>query len=196
MRHVPGQPEFGDKSDDQLVMAANAGDRDALVEFLRRHWSDLERRASAFAPRGEHVSHGADDIMSTVTRRVLLLVQQGRFLPQKSIDAHRFIRTIMRRAIARVFRRQRIERDALVRRKAVPMPSGKTESVRRVVAQTDLAGIVSGLSEVEYRLLLMRLQGRAYADIAASIGCNAVAARQRWRALRTKLGIRIAERAE
>lgn len=188
MRHHPGNQRFDSLDDDGLIEAANAGDREALVEFFRRHWSDLERLAQRYTPRGTNVSHGADDIMSTMVRQVLSLLDRGNFAPTKAAEAHGLLRTVMRRAIARVFRRQRVEREGLARRRAMLSPVAEPDPTHRPVTQPDVARLIGSLSEPEYRLLLMRLEQRDYREIANALGCSVLAARQRWRALRVKLG--------
>lgn len=188
MRHLPGNQRFDSLDDDGLIEAANGGDREALVEFFRRHWSDLERLAQRYTPRGKHVSHGADDIMSTMVRQVLSLLDRGTFAPTKATEAHGLLRTVMRRAIARVFRRQRVEREGLARRRATLSPVAEPDPIHRPVSQTDVARLIGSLSEPEYRLLVMRLEQREYHQIAKALDCSVLAARQRWRALRVKLG--------
>lgn len=190
MRHLASQPSGEGLTDDRLIEQAHAGHRDSLIEFLRRHWSDLAGLAQRYAPHDGRCSHGPEDILSTVVRQVLSLVDRGKFAPRKASDAHGLVRTVMRRAIAKVFRRRRAE-SAMLERHASQRPASQvppTESTMHRLSHAEVAAIVGDLSDDDYQLLLLRLEGAKFDVIATRLGCTAATARQRWRTLRKRLG--------
>jgi RNA polymerase sigma factor (sigma-70 family) len=188
MRQVPSNPRFDGWDDEQLIAAAVAGDRDALVEFLSRHWGTLHRLASRYGRNDGQRSHGRDDVLSTVVRQVLAMVDRGEFTPTRAAEAHGLVRTILRRSLGRVFRRERVARSAAARR-AASAPTMQSENEHRRVDQSELARIVAELTTDEYQLLLMRLDGKHFDVIAEALGCSIVTCRQRWRSLRIRLGL-------
>ncbi len=188
MRQVPRNPRFEGWDDERLIAAASSGDRDALVEFLSRHWETLERMAARYGRNDGQRSHGRDDVMSTVVRQVLDLMDRGDFTPSRAAEAHGLVRTILRRALGHVFRRERIARGALARR-AASAPKTHSDAEHRRIEHAELATIVADLSKDEYQLLLMRLDGKHFDAIAEALGCSAATCRQRWRSLRIRLGL-------
>lgn len=188
MRQVPRNPRFEGWDDERLIAAAATGDREALVEFLSRHWEALQRMAQRYGRNDGQRSHGRDDVLSTVVRQVLHMMDRGEFTPSKASEAHGLVRTILRRALGHVFRRERIARTALARR-AAGTPASVSDGDHRRVDQAELASIVAELTPEEYQLLLMRLDGKHFDAIATALGRSEQTCRQRWRSLRIRLGL-------
>lgn len=189
MRSLPADPRFVSLNDDQLVVAAEQGDREAIVEFLRRHWDEFRRVAQSKVRAGGQLTHGVDDILSTTARQVIRLVSHGQFVAQGAAKARGLVVTILRRAIARTFFAHRSERRRLAHRarSAADGPHHPTVSAAPDEPDGALLAHIRSLPEADYRLIVMRLEGTHFDEIAASLGCTPACARKRWHTIRLKL---------
>lgn len=199
MRSMPANPRFASFSDDELVAAAEKGDREAIVEFLRRNWTEFRRLAESRVSASGHLSHGLEDLLSTTARQVIAMVTGGRFHAQGAGPARGLVKTVLQRAIARTFRLQLRERRKLLHR-AQGMPVAAAANHPRVpdaVASRYelLTNFIRTLPERDYRTMVMRLDRSSFRNIGASLGCTEEAARQRWKVLRDRLTQLLSEEA-
>lgn len=200
VRSMPVNPRFTSFSDDELVAAAEKGDREAIVEFLRRNWAEFRRLAESRVSASGHLSHGLEDLLSTTARQVIAMVTGGRFRAQGAGPARGLVKTVLQRAIARTFRLQLRERRKLMHRAQSAPVTAPTSHLRGPDAMGSrydlLTDFIRTLPERDYRTMVMRLDRSSFRNIGASLGCTEEAARQRWKVLRDRLTQLLSEAPE
>jgi len=155
--------------------------RERLAEFILAHEAALRRRIGAEVRGSPGVD--ADDVFSTMLRRVDYAAAKGSFTPRSSPETWGFVTQVVKRAVAR--HRQRAARlAATIARVAVE--SERWEEPPEPDERADLVSIMRELERTrpqDAELIQHRLRGRRWKEISASMGVSEEALRQRWSSL-------------
>jgi RNA polymerase sigma-70 factor (ECF subfamily) len=164
-------------SDDELMAAVAAGDREAFAALYRRRRPDVYRFAA-------HMT-GADALAEDVTQDVFMVVihEARRYRPGRSGVVPWLL------GIARNHARRRLARDRRV--DPLPEPGGRMEpaltvtpdAIDALVREDDVAAVRSALRTLPYAyrevVVLCDLQEVTYADAAQAVGCAVGTVRSR-----------------
>lgn len=172
------------RSDRDLLDATRAGEAGAYGTFFERHQAVV----LAYLLRRTRHREAAADLAGEVFARALLAVYRGR--GPDGASAAGWLLTIARNALVDSLRRGRVEERA--RRELGMQPVALTDDdLERIDAQTSdldrVVALVADLPAGQRAVLKARIvDERAYADIAADLGCSDFVVRQRVsRALKT-----------
>jgi RNA polymerase sigma-70 factor (ECF subfamily) len=164
---MPDDPEFR-----ALLARLRGGDQDAATDLLRRYEPQVRRliRVRLTDPQLRRLLDSAD-IFQSVFLAFFVKVVEGRYEPQEPAELLKLLATMVSHAIIDEARKP-------AHRKAAPgggelldgLPAeGETPSA--VLACRELLGKITDLlSEEELRLVRLRAEGLAWADIAAQFG--------------------------
>jgi RNA polymerase sigma factor (sigma-70 family) len=188
---TPGSHERSDGLDEaELLERMARGDRDALVAFVLRHRHELlgwsqRREASSLRASGRD----EQDILSTVTRRLLLVFDKGVFRPASWRHARGYLYQVARNVLHRGALRARSEETALRRRSETGREADPTpdQALVECEARKALSALISDLDADDRLLLAGQLADRRDAEIAAELGITENAVRHRWMKLRRVL---------
>ena len=163
---------------------AKAG-RERLAEFILSHEAALRRRIGAEVRGSPGVD--ADDVFSTILRRVDYAAAKGSFQPRSNPETWGFVTQVVKRAVARHRRRAARFAQAVrgFAREVEPWdepPSGDDRA--------ELAAIIHELERTrpqDAELIQHRLRGRRWKEISATMGVSEEALRQRWCSLLARI---------
>lgn len=166
--------------------APNASEcRERLAHFILEHEAALRRRIGAEVRGAPGVD--ADDVFSTLLRRVDYAAAKGSFRPRSGPETWGFVTQVVKRAVER--HRRRASRFAQVlrgfAREVEPWDEPPTGDER-----AELAAIVQQLERTrpqDAELIRQRLRGRRWKDIAGTMGVSEEALRQRWCSLLARI---------
>jgi len=158
--------------DEELVLRAREGDREAFAELVRSHQGALLSTARHLLGDGETAREAAQEAFLKAWSRLGGFAGRGTFrawlfsiLRHTCTDMHR------KRA-----RAERMDRPAAPRLEAVP-PAGE-ERLRRAEQRQALDAVLDALTPRQrLALLLSAGEGCSAAEVAAALGCAAATAR-------------------
>jgi DNA-directed RNA polymerase specialized sigma24 family protein len=166
-------------------------------------------RSRIRARRGRRLGHiGTSDIYASVTRRALELERSEglQAIPasaaaglgeQAPRGLWKLLRLLVDRVIVDATRRERAHGRAAThssRARAAREHAGPEQTALRADEQARLRELVGMLSDLDRELIMLRLSGCEWSDIARTIGGSAANCRQRWHRLAERLAEALGER--
>jgi DNA-directed RNA polymerase specialized sigma24 family protein len=164
--------------------------REQLAHFLLEHEAALRRRIGAEVRGSPGVD--ADDVFSTMLRRVDYAAAKGSFTMRSGAETWGFVAQVVKRAVAR--HRQRATRLAAT----IARVAAEAEPWAEPPPPDERAELVAILSELDRtrpqdaELVRHRLRGRKWRELSDAMGVSEEALRQRWSALMSRLRERCA----
>jgi len=193
--HAPGENHIS--SDDFASLLKRAAENDTVAQAqLCQHYESKVRIVARVLLGPALRSHfDSIDLVQSVHRSLLMGLRDEKFdisTPEKLIA---LASTIVRRKVARKWRRERrqvrlaansLASESLVQTlSSLSSPDGDPA---KVAEYNDLLEkFCDQLSDTERQMLEMRLQGHTSAEVAQALGLHAVALRVRWTRLRQRL---------
>jgi RNA polymerase sigma-70 factor (ECF subfamily) len=175
-----------------LLARARAGDRVALDKLAREYEPKL--RLVARVLLGPAVCPYLDsvDLVQSVHKSVIIGLRDQKFTPDTPDDLLALALTMVRRKVARHWRRQqRLSGDAATSPDLAglltPLSRPQEDPVQAAAFRDQVGQFCRNLSDAERRLLELRLQGYSPAECAAELGLSPVAFRVRLTRLRQRL---------
>jgi DNA-directed RNA polymerase specialized sigma24 family protein len=172
---------------DECRDVAPVKDLGALVEALR---PDLLRRVQALRDSLGGVGMSATDLAHASVERFLAAAQRDGAAPLTRGEAWGLLSTIAQHLFIDSLRRRTVHQSALERLRhdrAAAGDAAESEPARSAERRDLAEHTLSAMTEEEQLLVARRMQGAAWASIAAEVGVSEEALRQRWSALRRRL---------
>lgn len=175
-------PPDGRPTDDltTLLTRAQSGDGAALAELLRRY--ERRVRLAARALLRPHLRHLLDtfDLVQSVHRALLPGLKSGRYSFASDDQLVGLAVTILRNKVRRTARKA-------ARPLPEPPPARGEQPADRLGSQELIEHVRSVLTEIDKRILDLRLKDYSTVEIAAEIGCSPAVLRARLSRLRARL---------
>lgn len=182
----------------ELLTAMRAGDRDAAAAFIHENQPMLLRRIDRHMPARCRRLYDADDILSTLSRRLDSLVGRGHLRAHSPAEfwglVHLIIDRVLIDASRRAERTQRIDSEASVARseEAAVFP-GARGACHREEPRVDVDKLITSLGrESDRELLRLWLRDIPLHVAADHFQVTPACLRQRWQQLRHRLRERLA----
>lgn len=149
----------------------------------------IARRIRSLRQQDPEWSMRTSELMSTTVRRVLLSTKGGADeLRQRNFWS--LVETVVRNLLIDKFRRRGVRREVLRRLRTETRrtePDAVADGAAALVDARDAAArLLQALTPSERSLVLLRMQGLEWRQVAEALGIAEDAARQRWAALRRK----------
>jgi RNA polymerase sigma-70 factor (ECF subfamily) len=177
-----------------LVAEARRGDEDAVRELVRQYEPEIRRFARAHLGAPLRTWVGSMDVINSVYRSLFLGLRRARFDLAAPEQLVALAVTMVRRKIARHWRRWKRQQQALGRphnldalAERLPAPPGEDDPVGSAIVAEITRRLPEALSGTERKLVEGRLQGYSTAEIARDLGVNADVLRVQWGRLRQRL---------
>lgn len=185
--------ESSDASPNQVPSerARLISDREAAAKVLLRNRTQLLARIKRRIGPGAWSRLDPDEIFSSGLRRLDLLWVRGVFPVRSDGEFWALVMTVFyNAAIDKAKLWKRFHDDATLEMLATEGQHAPRTDTETVIALHDLVMMLC--SDADRELLLMRLRGQPFAQIASLMGGNAAALRQRWCGIRRSLRSRLA----
>lgn len=178
-----------------LLQRASAGDSSAQEALCHKYESQVRVIARVLLGPALRPHLDTMDILQSVHKSLLIGLRDEKFLIQSPENLIALASTMVRRKVARNWRRHR-------RQSRIENSDDNTETLaqtlcsissreslpgRRVEFDEEVRKLLDGLKEADRRLLKMRLDGMSSKEIEEELGIHPVAMRVRWTRLRQKL---------
>jgi DNA-directed RNA polymerase specialized sigma24 family protein len=183
----PADRELAASTEDDLLRRMREGDRDAAAAFLFRRQAELESWSRRRLRPEDGLSHGTDDLFSTVLRRWDRLVARHGMKATDVEGAQTMLFAIARRAIVNVFRQRATQRRHLpeLAREEEAQPLLGDIAARESFER--LRALIGQLEPAAFALLSGKLRGSPTPELARELDCTPEAIRHRWGKLRREL---------
>lgn len=179
----------------ELMHRASKGDREAQTEICNHYEPKVRVVARVLLGPALRTHFDSLDLVQSVHRSLLIGLRNDKFdvsSPEKLIA---LANTIVRRKVARKWRRalsyERIEHRLSDNESLVQTLSSISQAADDPVAQAEyqdqVAKICENLTEIERRMLELRLAGYTSGEVAKTLGIQMVALRVRWHRMRQRL---------
>lgn len=162
-----------------LLRRASAGDESALGQLLQRY--ERRVRLAARSLLRHPLRHLLDslDLVQSVHRAMVPGLREGRYTFSDEDQLVALAVTVLRHKVLRNAQRTRL---------APPPPPAPTSMPHETAAARDLLSrLLADLTDADRRIVEMRLEGFATAEIAASLECTPAIVRARLSRLRRRL---------
>jgi RNA polymerase sigma-70 factor (ECF subfamily) len=176
-----------------LLERARRGDRAALAEVAQRYEPRVRVVARVLLGPALRPYLDSVDLVQSVHRSLLVGLRDGRFDLATADNLVALAMTMVRRKVARHWRRHQRQRrldggpGADLPSLLTSLSSPQPDPARAVQFADAVGHLCASLDETERRLLELRLQGHSTAEIAAQLALSGVALRVRMTRLRQRL---------
>lgn len=184
-----------------LLGRIRAGDREAAADFVLRYGPALRRRVSGkLGPRMRRL-FDSQDILSTVLRRLDVVVERGMIEASSQGQLLALISAIANNAVIErgrmLARLERVEGpDAPIAQEIRARLESAPAASRTENDDLRLADLFNRLeSDVDRRILWFWLADYSHAQVAEMLGLTAANVRKRWERIRTRLREAVGEEA-
>jgi RNA polymerase sigma-70 factor (ECF subfamily) len=189
-------PDAGDPFN-SLLNQARQGDAEAIAEIVRLYEPEVRRAARVLLGPALRPLLDSVDLAQSIHRSVLVHLRSGKFEVNSPDHLMALALTMARRHIARHWRR--IRREVRVPAETVedPVATGPQpdadDPARQVEHAEQIEHVLGRLSEVDRRLIELRLLGHSTADAARTLNLDPDVARVRLSRLRARLRLTTAD---
>jgi RNA polymerase sigma-70 factor (ECF subfamily) len=175
-----------------LLGRARGGDRAALAELAARYEARVRIVARVLLGPALRPYLDSVDLVQSVHRSLMIGLRGGRFDLTTPDNLVALAVTMVRRKVARHWRRLRRQRRLGGGGDDLPsvltsLSSPQPDPARAAQFADTVRHLCAGLDETERRMLELRLHGYSTAEIAAELGLSAVALRVRRTRLKQRL---------
>jgi RNA polymerase sigma-70 factor (ECF subfamily) len=179
-----------------LLAQARSGDAGAMTELVRTYEPEVRIVARVLLGPALRPHFDSLDLVQSVHRSLIVGLRQDRFDISTPENLVALALTMVRRKVARKWRRdrrqQRLSRhgdapgEALAQT-LVGLTSGETDPARAAALSDAMSQLCGSLSEPERRLMELRLSGYSTAEAARELGADADVLRAQLSRLRQRL---------
>jgi RNA polymerase sigma-70 factor (ECF subfamily) len=178
-----------------LLSRARGGDREALERLVAQYESKVRLVARVLLGPALRPYLDSVDLVQSVHKSLLVGLRQDRFDISTPENLMALALTLVRRKVARQWRRLRRQRrldgggDEMMNLAGVltSLSDSQADPARAVQLRDQVEVLCGGLCQAERHLLQLRLNGCTPAEIASELGLTAVAMRVRLTRLRQRL---------
>jgi RNA polymerase sigma-70 factor (ECF subfamily) len=177
-----------------LMTRARDGDRKALCYFLSCYEREVSRAARHLLGPCLRSSLDPADLVQSVHRTLLLCLREDRIKVTSPSNLVALALTVAHHKAVRAARRHRCRQrhsasltETTSRAALTTCPFAETDPARVAEFKDTVENLCKGLSDLDRRLIQLRLQGHSTADVARLLGLNSSVLRVRLRRLRQQL---------
>ena len=175
-----------DESLASLLAQVRDGDEAALTQVLEKYEPRLRTAAHVLLGPLLRPQMDSVDLVQSVHRVLLPVLREGKYDFSSSEELVALALTVVRRKIARNWRRLRLEQKHAPKGKENFAPA-EDHPVENALAKDALEYLFAQLTEEERRLVKLRLEGYSTVEIARTLNYEAPALRARLSRLRQRL---------
>lgn len=180
-----------------LLKQAQDGDADAVAHIVRLYEPEVRRAARVLLGPALRPLLDSVDLAQSIHRSVLVHLRKGKFEVTSADHLMALALTMVRRHIARHWRRIRrqihLTADAADDTTATGPAPDADDPARQVEHAEQIEHVLGRLNEVDRRLIELRLLGHSTADAARSLDLDPDVARVRLSRLRARLRLETAD---